>query len=43
MAHVGGFVAGVVAALAYRITLQDEPDSLLKRQYDRDPFARRFW
>lgn len=43
MAHVGGFVAGVVAALAYRITLQNEPDSLLKRQYDRDPFARRFW
>jgi membrane associated rhomboid family serine protease len=43
MAHVGGFVAGVVAALAYRLTLQNEPDSLLKRQYERDPMARRIW
>jgi membrane associated rhomboid family serine protease len=43
MAHVGGFVAGVLAAMFYRMTLQGEPDSLLKRQYDRDPMARRFW
>jgi len=43
MAHIGGFVAGVLAALAYRFTLQSEPDSILKRQYDRDPMARRFW
>ncbi|MEI6525209.1 MAG: rhomboid family intramembrane serine protease [Planctomycetota bacterium] len=43
MAHVGGFVAGVLAALAYRMTVQSEPDSLLKRQYARDPKARRFW
>ena len=43
MAHIGGFVAGVLAALAYRLTLQREPDSILKRQYDRDPMARRFW
>jgi len=33
----------VLAALAYRMTIQSEPDSLLKRQYQRDPMARRFW
>jgi membrane associated rhomboid family serine protease len=43
MAHIGGFLAGVIAALAYRLTLHGEPDSILKRQYDRDPKARRVW
>jgi membrane associated rhomboid family serine protease len=43
MAHVGGFVAGVLAAVVYRLQLQQEPDSILRRQYDRDPMARRLW
>jgi membrane associated rhomboid family serine protease len=43
LAHIGGFVAGVVAALIARMQLPAEPDSILKRQYDRDPLARRFW
>jgi membrane associated rhomboid family serine protease len=43
LAHVGGFVAGVLAALFYRMQLQQEPDSILRRQYDRDPMARRLW
>jgi membrane associated rhomboid family serine protease len=43
LAHVGGFVAGAAAALLYRARVTSEPDSILKRQYDRDPLARRFW
>jgi membrane associated rhomboid family serine protease len=43
LAHVGGFVAGVGAALICRSTLCGEPDSELKRQYQRDPRARRLW
>ena len=43
LAHVGGFVAGVVAALVCRSTLSSEPDSELKRQYQRDPRAHRMW
>jgi membrane associated rhomboid family serine protease len=43
LAHIGGFVAGVIAALIARMQMPVEPDSILKRQYDRDPFARRFW
>ena len=43
MAHVGGFVAGVAAALFYRLQLPEEPDSILRRQYERDPLARRLW
>lgn len=43
LAHVGGFVAGAAAALLYRARVTREPDSILKRQYDRDPLARRFW
>ncbi|MEZ6076447.1 MAG: rhomboid family intramembrane serine protease [Pirellulaceae bacterium] len=43
LAHVGGFVAGVGAALICRSTLRGEPDSELKRQYQRDPRARRLW
>jgi membrane associated rhomboid family serine protease len=42
-AHVAGFVAGVVAALVYRPRLKSEPDSVLKRQYDRDPRSHRLW
>jgi len=43
LAHVGGFVAGAVAALVYRLQLRAEPDSALKRSYARDPYARRLW
>ncbi len=43
LAHVGGFVAGVGAALVCRSTLTAEPDSALKRQYQRDPRAHRLW
>lgn len=43
LAHVGGFVAGVVSALVCRMSLKCEPDSVLKRQYDRDPYAREWW
>ena len=43
MAHVGGFVAGAAVALLCRLQLKQEPDSVLHRQYDRDPYARRLW
>ena len=43
MAHIGGFVAGAVAAVFCRLQLRQEPDSVLRRQYDRDPQARRLW
>ncbi|MEQ1827996.1 MAG: rhomboid family intramembrane serine protease [Pirellula sp.] len=43
LAHIGGFVAGVAAAVACRMQLQKEPDSVLYRQYERDPRARRLW
>lgn len=43
MAHVGGFATGVVAAILCRIGLRQEPDSVLYRQYERDPNARRLW
>ena len=43
MAHVGGFVAGVVIALVLRQTLTEEPDSVLRRQYESDPTAKRIW
>ncbi len=43
MAHIGGFVTGAVAALCCRAQIKREPDSVLHRQYDRDPYARRLW
>ncbi len=43
LAHVGGFAAGVIAALILRPQMGDEPDSVLHRQYERDPRARRIW
>jgi membrane associated rhomboid family serine protease len=43
MAHIGGFVAGVTMALPFRLGLGQEPDSILHRQYDRDPRARQWW
>jgi len=43
MAHVGGLVAGVAAGFAFRSGLRSEPDSVLHRQYQQDPTARRLW
>ena len=43
MAHVGGFATGVIAAIFCRMQLREEPDSVLLRQYERDPYARRLW
>lgn len=43
LAHVGGFVAGSVAGLICRLILCREPDSALRRQYDLDPRAERWW
>jgi membrane associated rhomboid family serine protease len=43
MAHVGGFVAGASAAIVCRLQVKEEPDTILARQYRRDPLARRLW
>lgn len=43
LAHVGGFLTGVLAALPCRLSLPTEPDSMLRRQYARDPYAKRWW
>lgn len=43
MAHVGGFFTGVVAGLIARSRMGAEPDSLLRRNYQRDPRAHRLW
>ena len=42
-AHIGGFITGVCGGLVARTRMPDEPDSILKRNYDRDPRARRIW
>ena len=43
MAHVGGLIAGAVAGFAFRASLKSEPDSVLYRQYQKDPNSRRYW
>lgn len=43
MAHIGGFIAGVVTAIFCRLQVRSEPDSVLSRQYEQDPNARRLW
>ncbi|MDA0812436.1 MAG: rhomboid family intramembrane serine protease [Verrucomicrobia bacterium] len=43
MAHVGGFVAGVVMGFICRFTMKEEPDSILFRQYRDDDKSRRLW
>lgn len=43
MAHIGGFVAGLALALPFRFQLRQEPDSVLHRQYVRDPRVRQWW
>jgi membrane associated rhomboid family serine protease len=40
MAHVGGFVAGLVAGFVCKGLFKEEPDSILRRNYERDPTAR---
>lgn len=42
-AHIGGFVAGVAAGLVARASLREEPDSILRRNYELDPKAKRLW
>jgi membrane associated rhomboid family serine protease len=43
MAHIGGFATGVVVALFSRATIREEKDSILSRQYERDPRAHHLW
>ena len=43
MAYSGGFVAGVAAGLVARILMTEEPDSVLKRNYEFDPNGKRLW
>jgi membrane associated rhomboid family serine protease len=42
-AHVAGFATGFVAALVWRPAIKREPDSVLRRQYERDPRSHRLW
>ena len=43
LAHIGGFFAGAAAGLIARSRMCQEPDSLLRRNYQQDPRARRIW
>lgn len=43
MAHIGGFVTGVTVALLSKFMISEEQDSVLTRQYERDPRAHRLW
>jgi membrane associated rhomboid family serine protease len=43
MAHIGGFLAGVAVGLYSRTLIGQEHDSVLHRQYERDPYAKRLW
>ncbi len=43
MAHIGGFVTGVLVALISRTMIVQEQDSVLRRQYERDPRAHHLW
>lgn len=42
-AHIGGFVAGVVFGLLARVLLKEEPPTVFREQYARDPSVRRYW
>jgi len=42
-AHIGGFIAGVVMGLIARAMMKEEPDSMIRRQYDRDHKVKRLW
>jgi membrane associated rhomboid family serine protease len=43
MAHIGGFVAGVVMGLICRMQMKEEPDSAIRRGYVRDQTVKRWW
>lgn len=43
MAHVGGFVAGVIVAGIVRMSMKSEPDSMIYRQYRRDTSVKQWW
>ena len=43
MAHIGGFVAGVVMGLISRKQMKVEPDSSIYRGYARDRTVKRWW
>ncbi len=43
MAHAGGFLTGLIIAYIVRNIVQEEPDSVLRRNYRSDPTARRIW
>ena len=43
LAHIGGFVTGAVVALISRTMIGEEKDSVLSRQYERDPKAHHLW
>jgi membrane associated rhomboid family serine protease len=42
-AHIGGFVAGVAMGLLARVMMKSEPDTVFRRQYEREPGVRRYW
>ncbi len=42
-AHIGGFIAGVVMGIFARMGMKREPDSVFRRQYERDAAVRRYW
>ena len=43
MAHIGGFITGVLVGLFARTMISKEQDSVLSRQYERDPRAHPLW
>ena len=43
MAHIGGFVAGLAMGFVAKAMFRQEPDTVLRRQYEQDPRARRLW
>lgn len=42
-AHIGGFVAGLAMGLLARMMMKEEPDTVFRRQYEREPGVRRYW
>lgn len=42
-AHIGGFAAGAVMAAFARMKMKREPDSVFRRQYERDAAVKRYW
>jgi len=42
-AHLGGFLAGLAMGLVSRAGMGGEPDSVFRRQYEREPGVRRYW